>query len=191
MRTATFGDMLMLLMLNDLNIVTVWLESVAPAASEVSVTVAVVSFARPVPAPGVPHVMLPVRNVEPDAPDPPLKSVAAIARNVGVAGEPVKGPAKNVAAVCVFNVNVRAGVDVAVATDVVNTGLRLPAENEDTRVTHATPVTVDDKTWPDVPTEAEPSASVPVIAALGIVNSDDPEFHVNPAAPPNEPALLY
>jgi hypothetical protein len=48
--------------------------------------------------------------------------------NEGAAEEPVKFP-KNVWAAALESVNVKAGVVVAVATDVVNNGLNVPAEN--------------------------------------------------------------
>jgi hypothetical protein len=47
--------------------------------------------------------------------------------NEGAADDPVKLP-KNVWAAALESVNVRAGVLVAVATDVVNSGLNVPAE---------------------------------------------------------------
>ena len=56
------------------------------------------------------------------------KSATTSARNVGVATPPDVGPANTVFAVCVESVKERAGVVVAVATDVVNNGERLPLE---------------------------------------------------------------
>ena len=52
------------------------------------------------------------------------------ARNVGAAALPVVGPLKTVLAVCVVNVNERAGVEVGLATAVVNSGARLPELND-------------------------------------------------------------
>jgi hypothetical protein len=63
-------------------------------------------------------------------PVPAGKSAATRARNVGAAGPPEVGPANTVFAVCVFNANVKAGVVVGVATDVVNNGLRFPEEKD-------------------------------------------------------------
>lgn len=60
----------------------------------------------------------------------PDTSAATSVPHVGVAAPPEVGPRKNVLADCVFNANVKAGVVVAVATLVVNSGDRLPALNE-------------------------------------------------------------
>jgi hypothetical protein len=57
-------------------------------------------------------------------------SALTSARNVGATAAPVVGPANTKFADCVDSVNVNAGVDVAVATEVVNSGVRLPALNE-------------------------------------------------------------
>jgi predicted RecA/RadA family phage recombinase len=63
-------------------------------------------------------------------PVPAGKSAVTRARKDGAAAAPVVGPANAVFAVCVFNANVKAGVVVGVATDVVNNGLRFPEEKD-------------------------------------------------------------
>jgi hypothetical protein len=77
----------------------------------------------PVPA----HVPSPRQNVEDDAPVPLLKSATTSVLKVGAAGMPDVGPAKNVCAVCVFNVKLNDGVVVGFETEVVNSGERVPA----------------------------------------------------------------
>ena len=58
------------------------------------------------------------------------KSATTKDRKVGAKAPPDAGPANTVFAVCVFNANVKAGVVVGVATDVVNNGLRFPEEKD-------------------------------------------------------------
>jgi hypothetical protein len=58
------------------------------------------------------------------------KSATTKDRKVGANAPPDAGPANTVFAVCVFNANVKAGVVVGVATDVVNNGLRFPEEKD-------------------------------------------------------------
>ena len=75
--------------------------------------------------------------------------------NEGVADEPVKFP-KNVCEPALERVNDRDGVDVAVLTDVVNSGLKVPAEKLVTvpvgALTHVgTPAPFDCNNCPDVP----------------------------------------
>ena len=55
-------------------------------------------------------------------------SAATNARNVGAAALPVVGPANTRFAVCVFRLKDSAGVVVVVASLVVNSGERSPAE---------------------------------------------------------------
>ena len=85
-------------------------------------------------------------------------SAATSARNVGPAAPPDVGPANTRLAFCVLNANVKAGVVVGVATDVVNSGERLPEEKEVTEPPllatvdqYVTPVPFVVNTWPEVP----------------------------------------
>ena len=100
----------------------------------------------------------------PQKPDIPLKyaegkSAATRARNVGVAAPPDTGPANTVLGLCVFNEKDSAGVVVGVATEVVNSGERLPEEKEvtepppppETVDQYVTPVPFVVNTWPEVP----------------------------------------
>jgi hypothetical protein len=96
----------------------------------------------------------------PKKPDIPLKyaegkSAETIALNVGVAATPDAGPANTVFAFCVFNEKDSTGVVVGVATDVVNSGERLPEEKEVTNAvgdSHAVnPEPIFVRTCPAVP----------------------------------------
>ena len=86
-------------------------------------------------------------------------SVETNARNVGVAAPPDVGPANTVLAFCVLSANESAGVVVGVATEVVNSGERLPEEKEvteplpppETVDQYVTPVPFVVNTWPEVP----------------------------------------
>src|ERR1039458_1167087 len=55
------------------------------------------------------------------------RSAATMARNVGAPGPPDTGPRSAAFCACVFKAKDNAGVELPLATEVVNSGLRLPA----------------------------------------------------------------
>ena len=80
--------------------------------------------------PNAPELLYWISPLEPPGPYPAGRSAATRARNVGVAATPDVGPANTRFADWVFKEKESAGVVVGVATDVVNSGERLPEEKE-------------------------------------------------------------
>ena len=87
--------------------------------------------------------------------------------NEGAAEDPVKLP-KNVWAAALERVNVKAGVVVAVATDVVNSGLNVPAEN----VVTVPVVGVDQVGANVVPAEVKTCPAVPLAKNAVVFSAD-------------------
>src|ERR1039458_8662414 len=58
------------------------------------------------------------------------RSAATMARNVGAPGPPDTGPRSAAFCACVFKAKDNAGVELPLATEVVNSGLRFPALND-------------------------------------------------------------
>jgi hypothetical protein len=101
------------------------------------------------------------KPTEVTVPVPAGKSAATKERNVGVAATPDVGPANTRFADWVFKVKDSAGVVVGVATDVVNSGERLPEEKEDTVPEPPPPETVDQYVTPLTPFVVSTCPAVP------------------------------